>query len=130
MDLTVHLLVVFVFVFSCVFSCVCSSVSSHVYSSVSCVSSLLESGRVMDTWILGLSALLLAVEVWFVVDWVSSLDVKSVSVSVSLGLELVDFCDSLVGSFGSLDSVGAGESGLDSGMASVFGLSLTSVTAG
>ena len=76
--------------------------------------------------ILGLSILLLAVEVWLVVDCVSSLDVESVSVSESSGLELVDFCNSLVGSFDSLDSVGAGESGLDSGMASAFGLTLTS----
>ena len=121
-------------------------------SSVSCVSTSLESGRGMDKlfkvliWglpckclsrvslqligILGLSVLLLAVEVWLVVDCMSSLDVESVSVSVSSGLELVEFCDSLVGLFDSLDTVGAGVSGLDSGMASVFGLSLTSVTAG
>ena len=46
--------------------------------------------------ILGLSVLLLAVEVWLVVDCVSSLDVESVS--VSSGLEQVDCCDSLVGS--------------------------------
>ena len=45
--------------------------------------------------------------------------------SVSSGLELVDFCESLVGSLDSLDIVGAVESGLDSGMASAFGLSLT-----
>ena len=69
-------------------------------------------------------------EVWFVVDCVSSLGKESVSVSVSSGLELVGFHDSLVGSLDSLDSVGAGELGLDSGMASAFGLSLTSVTAG
>ena len=57
---------------------------------------------------LGLSVLLLAVEVWFVVDCMSSLDVESVS--VSSGLDVVDFCDSLVGSLdslNSLDSVGA-----------------------
>ena len=68
---------------------------------------------------LGLSILLLAVQDWLVVDCVSFLDVQSVSVSSS-GLELVDFCDSLVGSLNSLDSldsVGAGESGLGSGMA-------------
>ena len=76
--------------------------------------------------ILGLSVLLLAVEVWLVVDSVSSLDVESVSVSESSGLDLVDFCHSLVGSLDSLVSVGAGESGLDSGMASTFGVSLTS----
>ena len=35
-------------------------------------------------------------EVWLVMDCGSSLDVESVSVSVSSGLELVDFCDSLV----------------------------------
>ena len=58
---------------------------------------------------------------------------ESVSVSVSSELELMDFCDSLVGSLDSLnsfDTVGAGESGFDSGMASAFCLSLTSVTAG
>ena len=59
----------------------------------------------------------------------SLLDVESVSVSVSSGLELVDFWDSLVGSLDSLDSVGAGESGLDSGMASAFGNSLSAVAA-
>ena len=80
--------------------------------------------------ILCLSILLLAVEVWLFMDCVSSLDVEYVSVSVSSGLELVDFCDSFVGSLDSLDTVGAGESGPDSGMASAFGLSLTSVTAG
>ena len=74
---------------------------------------------------LGLSVLLLAVEVWLVVDCVSSLDVESVFVSSS-ELRLVDFCDSLVGS---LDSVGAGESGLNSGMVSAFGFSLSSVAA-
>ena len=77
--------------------------------------------------ILGLSVLLLAVEV---VDCMSLLDVESVSVSVTSGLELVDFCYSLVGSLDSLDSVGDGESGLYSGMASAFGLSLTSVITG
>ena len=79
--------------------------------------------------ILGLSILLLAVEVWLVVDCMSSLDVESVSVSVSSGLVLVDFCNSLVGSLDSLDSldtVGAGELGTDSGLVSTFGISLTS----
>ena len=78
---------------------------------------------------LGLSVLLLAVKVLLVVDCMSSLDVESVSVSVSSGLELVDFCNSLVGLLDSLelDSVGAVESGLDSDMA--FGFSLTSVAA-
>ena len=60
----------------------------------------------------------------------SSLAVESVSVSVLSGWEMVDLCNSLICSLDSLDSVGAGESGFDSGMASVFGLSLTSVTAG
>ena len=78
--------------------------------------------------ILGLSVLSLAVEVWLVMDCVSSLVVESVSVSSEL--ELVDFCNSLVGSPDSLDAVGARESGLDSCMASAFGSSLTSVTAG
>ena len=68
-------------------------------------------------------------EVWLVMDCVSSLDVESVSVSVSSGLEPADFCDSLVCLLDSLDSVGAGESELDSCMASVFVSSLTSVTA-
>ena len=61
----------------------------------------------------------------------SSLDVESVS--VLSGLELVNFLDSLVGlldPLNSLDTVGAGESGLDSGMGSVCSLSLTSVTVG
>ena len=52
---------------------------------------------------LDLSVLLLAVDVWLVVDWVSSLDMESASVSSSV-LRLVDFCDSLVGSLDSLDS--------------------------
>ena len=60
-------------------------------------------------------------------DCVSSLDVGSVSASVSSGLVLVDFCDSLVGSLDSLDTVGAGELGPDSGLVSAFGVSLTSV---
>ena len=83
---------------------------------------------------LGLSVLLVAVdivEVWLVVDCVSSLDVESVLVSSS-GLELVDLCDSLVGLLNllvSLDSVGAGESGLDSGMASALHFSLSSLGA-
>ena len=82
--------------------------------------------------VLGLRALLLAVdivEVWLVVDCMSSLDVESVSVSVSSGLELVDFCDSFVDSFDwldSLDTVAAGELGLDSGVVSAFGMFLTS----
>ena len=46
---------------------------------------------------------------------------------MSSELELVDFHNSLVCS---LDSVGAGGSGFDSDMASVFSSSLTSVTAG
>ena len=78
---------------------------------------------------LGLSVLLLAVDVWLVMDCASSLDVESASVSVSSGLELVVFCDSLVGSLDSLDPVGAGESGLDPGMACVFGFSLTCLAA-
>ena len=53
---------------------------------------------------LGLSVLLLAVEVGLVMDCLSSLDVESVSVSSS-ELELVDFCDSLI----RLDSVAAEE---------------------
>ena len=56
-------------------------------------------------------------------DCMSSL-VESVSVSVSPGLELVEFCQSLVYSLDwldSLDTVGAGEFGLDSGEVSVFG---------
>ena len=83
---------------------------------------------------LGLSVLLLAVdivEVWLVVDCMSSLDVESVSVSPS-GLELVDFCDWLIGSLNSLDSlhsVDAGEAGLDLGMASALGFSLSSSAA-
>ena len=79
--------------------------------------------------ILGLSVLLFAVEVWLVVDCMSLLDVESVSVSVSSGLELADFCESLVGSLILLElySAGAGESGLDSGMASAFGNSLSAV---
>ena len=83
--------------------------------------------------ILGLSVLLLAVEVWLVVDCMSSLDVESVSVAVSSGLVLVDFCNSFVGSLdslNSLDTVGAGELGPDSDMVPVFGVSLNSVTAG
>ena len=52
-------------------------------------------------------------------DCISSLVVESVSVSVSSGLELVDFCESL-------DTGGAGEFGLDSGEVSAFGVFLTS----
>ena len=55
----------------------------------------------------------------------SLLDVESVSVSSRL--VLVDFCNSLVGSLDSLDTVGAGELGPDSGLVSAFGVSLTSV---
>ena len=58
---------------------------------------------------------------------------ESVSVSVSSGQELADLCDSLVGSLDTLDSldtVGAGEWGPDSDMASAFGVSPTSVTSG
>ena len=59
----------------------------------------------------------------------SSLDVESVSVSVSSQLVLVDFCNSLVASrdsLNSLDTVGAVELGPDSGLASAFCVSLTS----
>ena len=62
-------------------------------------------------------------------DCMSSL-VESVSVSVSSGLELVDFCDSLVYSLDwldLLDTVGAGELGLDSGEVSTFGVFLISL---
>ena len=62
-------------------------------------------------------------------DCVSSL-VESVSVSVSSGLELVDFCNSLVYSLDwldSLDTVGAGEFGLDSGEVSALGVFLISL---
>ena len=62
-------------------------------------------------------------------DCMSSL-VESVSVSVSSGLELVDFCDSPVYSLGwqdSPDTVGAGELGLDSGEVSAFGVFIISV---
>ena len=81
--------------------------------------------------ILGLNVLLMAVEVWLVVDCMSSLDMEFVSILVSSGLELVDFCDSLLGLLDSLelDWVGAGQSGLDPGMASVFGTSLFAVAA-
>ena len=68
--------------------------------------------------ILGLKVLSLAVEVWLVMDCVSSLVVEAVSGSVSSGLELVDFCNSLVDSLNwldSLDTVGVGEFVLDSG---------------
>ena len=80
--------------------------------------------------ILGLSVLLLAVDVWLVLDCVSLLVVESVSVSVS-SVNLLGFCGSLFDSLDSLelDSVGAGESGLDSGMVSVFSNSLASVVA-
>ena len=60
----------------------------------------------------------------------SSLVVESVSVSVSSGLELMDFAHSLVYSLDwldSLDTVGAGEFGLDSGEVSAFGVFLISV---
>ena len=62
-------------------------------------------------------------------DSMSSLVVEAVSVSMSSGLELVDFCDSLVAllnSLNSLDTVGAGELGLDSGEVSAFGVFLNS----
>ena len=62
-------------------------------------------------------------------DCVSSL-VESESVSVSSGLELVEFCDLLVSSLiwiDSLDTVGAGEVGLDSGEVSAFGVFLISL---
>ena len=61
----------------------------------------------------------------------SLLDVESLSVSVLSRLELGDFCDSLIGSLDSLelDSVGSGELGLDSGIASLSDISLSSVTA-
>ena len=79
--------------------------------------------------ILGLSVLSLAAEVWLVMDCMSLLVVEAVSVSVSSGLELVDSCDSLVAllnSLHSLDTVGAGELGLDSGEVSAFGVFVTS----
>ena len=63
-------------------------------------------------------------------DCMSSLVVESVSVSVSSGLELVDFCGSLVDSLDwldPLDTVGVGEFGLDSGEVSAFGVFLISV---
>ena len=63
-------------------------------------------------------------EVWLVMDCVSLLDMESVS--VSSGLELVDFCDSLVGS---LDSLSAGESGLASGMVIASSSSQSSLAA-
>ena len=56
--------------------------------------------------------------------------VESVSDSVSTGPELVEFCNSLVYSLDwldSLDTVGAGELGLDSGQVSAFGVFLISV---
>ena len=62
-------------------------------------------------------------------DCMSSL-VGSVSVSVSSGLVWVEFCDSLVYSLDwldSLDTVGAGELGLDSGEVSAFGVFLVSL---
>ena len=62
-------------------------------------------------------------------DCMSLLLVEAVSVSVSSGLELVDSCDSLVAllnSLDSLDTVGAGELGLDSGEVSAFGVFVTS----
>ena len=77
---------------------------------------------------LGQSVLSLAVEVWLVMDCMSSLVVEAVSVPVSSKLELVDSCDSLVAllnSLNSLDMVGAGELGLDSGEVSAFGVFVT-----
>ena len=79
--------------------------------------------------ILGLSILSLAAEVWLVRDCMLSLVVETVSVSVSSGLELVDSCSALVDLFDwpdSLDTVSAGELGLDSGVVSAFGVFLTS----
>ena len=49
--------------------------------------------------ILGLSVLSLAAEVLLVMDCLSSLVVEAVSGSVSSGLELVDFCNTLIDSF-------------------------------
>ena len=46
--------------------------------------------------ILGLSVLSPAIEVWLVMDCVSSVVVEAVSGSVSSGLQLVDFCNTLV----------------------------------
>ena len=62
-------------------------------------------------------------------DCMSSL-VESESVPVSTGLELVDICDSPISSLDwldSLDTVGAGEFGLDSGEVSAFGVFLFSL---
>ena len=80
---------------------------------------------------LGLSDLLLAVEVWLVVDCSGLCAITGCGIcdSVIILLKLVDFCDSLVGSLDSLDSVGAQKSGPDSGMAFLFGFSLSYVPA-
>ena len=62
-------------------------------------------------------------------DYVSSL-VESVSVSVLFGLGLVEICNSLISSLDwldSLDTVGAGEFGLESGEVSAFGAFLVSL---
>ena len=61
-------------------------------------------------------------------DCVSSL-VESESVPVSSGFELVEICDSLISLLDwldSLDPVGAGEFGLDSGEVCAFGVFLFS----
>ena len=55
--------------------------------------------------------------------------VESESVPVSSGFELVEICNSLISLLDwldSLDTVGAGESGLDSGEVSAFGVFLFS----
>ena len=68
-------------------------------------------------------------EVWLVMECMSSL-VESESVSVSFGLEQVEFCNLLVSSLtwlDSLDTVGAGELGLDSDEVSAFGMLLISL---
>ena len=77
---------------------------------------------------LGLIFLLLAadsVEVLLVLDCVSSLNVECVLSSA--GSIQVDFCKVLVGSLHSLDSLHAGDSGLDSGLDSASGLSAASL---
>ena len=79
----------------------------------------------------GLSVLLLAVdsmEVLLVVDCVLSLKMECVLMSSS-GSELVDFCEVLVESLSSLDSLDTGHSGLDSGLDSAVILSGSSLAA-
>ena len=66
-----------------------------------------------------------SVDVSLDVKCVSSLDVES----SSSGSELVDFCEVLVDSLNTLDSVGAGESGLYSDMNCAFGLTASSLAA-